>query len=152
MRAWTVAEHDWFRWEAERQAIFASNQTWWWLIQAGVLVIWLLSLRRLRDYEAMAYGFVPVYFLTAPTYYYYAMLLVPLFFFAPQLRESRLRLAGVVVLLGTTASYEEMVRAFGRNVETSFATSCLLLALSIYMLVVAYLSRPEQDVVASVER
>ena len=69
---------------AERLRGFASHQFLWWAIQAAVLVGTFLAVRALEDYEAIVLGFVPTFFLTAPTFYYYAMLVVPFLLFAPK--------------------------------------------------------------------
>lgn len=44
-------------------------------------------MRRLRPWQALYLGFVPVYFLTAPTFYYFVMLVVPFLFLADRLDQ-----------------------------------------------------------------
>jgi hypothetical protein len=55
-----------------------------WLIRllalAGLGAAWYAA-RRFDDALAFAFGFVPTYFLTAPTYYYYIILLLPFLYF-----------------------------------------------------------------------
>lgn len=48
-----------------------------WAIAAMALVLMFLGARRMKDHEVYALGVVPVFFLLAPTRYYWAMLFVP---------------------------------------------------------------------------
>lgn len=87
------------KWSTHTQSsIYRENQTLWWTIQVAVLLFALFAIRRLDDHTAMAFSFVPCFFLVAPTYYYYIMILVPLLFFTPQL-ERPSRAVGILWLL-----------------------------------------------------
>ena len=61
---------------------FEAWRLLWWAIQVFVILLSIVLVHKMEDYEAMAFGLVPVFFLVAATYYYYIMLLVA--FFMPQ--------------------------------------------------------------------
>ena len=71
-----------------RSTQYADHRVLWWLIQAAVLAASFFAVRNLSDHEAFAVGFVPMFFLASPTYYYFVILLVPLLFFASRLERS----------------------------------------------------------------
>lgn len=58
------------------------------LIQVGVLAVATALVLRLREaWERLAFGFVLMFFLTGPTYYYYVVLLVPTLWLAARADE-----------------------------------------------------------------
>jgi hypothetical protein len=83
------------------EGAFAKLWLPWWSIQAVVLVWSFFAVRRIEDYETVAYGYVLAYFLTAPTFYYQVMLLAAAFFFLPKLGQ-RGRTHGATLLLGVS--------------------------------------------------
>lgn len=65
------------------------------------LVPTALALRRLQSSDALLLGFIPYYFLVAPTFYYDAILVAPLLFCAARM-ESGWRAAGAATLFGVS--------------------------------------------------
>lgn len=68
-----------------KAAAFEAHQTLWRVMMAVFLLALVWPARRLEDYETIPFGFAPAFFLAAPTFYYYVMLVVPLLLFAPKL-------------------------------------------------------------------
>lgn len=90
----------------------------------------------------MAFGFVPAFFLFAPTRYYYIMLLVPFLFFVSKL-ELRSRAAGLIMMFVTSMVARCLFfTGGGLSFPYSFTLSCLMLALALYMMLVASLNPP----------
>ena len=67
--------------EAYRQ--LDSLKPVWWATQVLVFLVVLFGSRRLEDHHTMALSFLFVIFLTAPTFYYYQMLVIPFMLFLP---------------------------------------------------------------------
>ncbi|MDP1589089.1 MAG: hypothetical protein Q8M07_15165, partial [Prosthecobacter sp.] len=88
---------------------FKAHQDLWWQLQAAALVLTFIAARRMAPYMALGLGFVPAFFLTAPTFYYYVMLIVPLLVFLPDLTRP-----GHVV--GAGLFFATSVVAYGLNV------------------------------------
>lgn len=117
----------------------------WWAIQAAVVAGCFLAARRLEDWETLALGWVLAYFLTAPTFYYHVMLVVPALPFLAKLGE-RGRAAGAALLLSvSTVGYLAYALTAGSSTATAlrwpqpqpFVTlvlSSLLLVASLYIL------------------
>ena len=66
-------------------SFYRTSPKLWWSIQAFVLLCAVFAVRGLKDHLAFVFGFIPCFFLVAPTYYYYIMILVPFLFFASQM-------------------------------------------------------------------
>ena len=132
---------------AQKAHAFEAQQAEWWAIQVFVLVLTFFACRRLRDYEAFALGFVPLFFLTAPTFYYYVLLIVPLLFFLPRL-DLPPRLAGVIALFGFSIAGYVLHQFYGLGFALSFYLSSMLFGLAVYQL---FLSLSEQPYESPVE-
>jgi hypothetical protein len=91
--------NDWPAHATMRALRFGELRTVWWALQVLVLTAAFFAVRRLKDYETMAIGWVVVYFLFAPAFYYQVVLLVPALLFLPKLRE-RARAHGLALLFG----------------------------------------------------
>lgn len=133
----TPAGVGWWDYKAQLQAFMAQYQYVWWAIQGVVLLLCLCAARDLDDDEALALGFVPVFFLVAPTHYYYLMLLVPALYFAPKV-DQPLRAVGLLLLFGSAmlcASHNNV----GWRFPMPFDMSCIYLAMVVYMMLVAVL-------------
>lgn len=83
--AFTLPFHEWQPYI--RSAMYKLNPGFWRTIMAVVLVFCLFAARGLKDHRALAFGFVPCFFLVAPTYYYYIMLAVPALFLLPKVER-----------------------------------------------------------------
>ena len=112
---------------------FEAWRIFWWGIQIIVILISVFLVRRLKDYEAMAYSFVLVFFLVATTYYYYIMLLVPFLFFATKL-EDPARASGMIMLfVSSMVSYYTYSKWWIRYPQFS-SVSCMMLGVVLYMM------------------
>lgn len=126
-------------WGRDLKTVFEQHQLIWWCIQGVILTVVFFSVRSLDDDEAMAMGYVPAFFLVAPTYYYQVMLLVPFLFFATRsLRPERL--AGMFLLFSISLVANACYGRWGRGYTLFFVLSCLLMLFSLYMVVCAFLS------------
>ena len=76
---------------------FERSQWLWWGLQIGILVSFFLAIKRFEPEAVQAMGFVPCYFLFAPTFYYAVVLLIPLLFFGIQ-SSTRSGLFGLILL------------------------------------------------------
>lgn len=74
---------------AGKEAWFEAHQWSWRFCLAVALVVSFFAVRRLKDYEALAFSYVPVFFLSAPTTYYQIALLIPLLWLLPRLDTLR---------------------------------------------------------------
>jgi hypothetical protein len=72
---------------AEEQGVLIQHIVLTWGVRALVLIPALYFAKFLKDHEALVYGFVFLFFLVAPAYYYYLILCVPFLFFAPDLQR-----------------------------------------------------------------
>ena len=129
---------------AQKAHAFEAQQAEWWAIQALVLVLTFFACRRLRDYEALALGFVPLFFLTAPTFYYYVLLIVPLLFFLPRL-ELPSRLAGVMALFGFSIIGYVLHQFYGLGFTLSFHLSSMLFGIAVYQLFLGLNDQPHES-------
>ncbi len=76
-----------------------SKQHIWWIAQTLMLAAVFLASRRLADHETLGVSFLCVFFLTAPTFYYYQMLVIPFMLFLPDLRR-RAHAVGLAAFFG----------------------------------------------------
>ena len=123
-------------WSENKAASFQEFQQYWRLILLVALGITAWSVRKVNDYEAVALGFIPVFFLTAPTFYYFVMLLVPMLYFLPKIQQGD-RLMGAVLMfsisiLGYVLSFNHPHHFF-----LFFNLSFALLSLCLYMIISA---------------
>jgi poly-gamma-glutamate capsule biosynthesis protein CapA/YwtB (metallophosphatase superfamily) len=128
---------------AKAQA-FESRQAAWLTAQALVLLVAFVAARRVEDYETIPLGFVPAFFLAAPTFYYYVVLVVVALMFAPKLGHP-LRAFGLAGMFSISIVCYVMHQFWALRYVLSFAMSCLLLALAIYILIVALMATPAQS-------
>ncbi len=88
-----------------RSAMFKENAGFWRTIMAVMLTCCFFAVRGLRDHRALAFGFVPCFFLVAPTYYYYIMLAVPALFLLPKAERPFEGLGVVMLFVQAMAGY-----------------------------------------------
>jgi hypothetical protein len=105
---------------------FEEQRLAWWTIQVLVLGGCFVLAGKLEDYEAMAFSYVPMFFLFAPTYYYHVVLLVAAMFFLPKLEEPT-RAAGVVLLFAGSIVSQWLYVLWDRTAMLFFVISCVLL-------------------------
>lgn len=116
---------------------YKERQTEWWRTQIMILVLTLCACMGLKDYRAYIMGFVPLFFLVSPTYYYYIMLLTPLLFFAPRIEYGRYALGLCLMYLTGMAGfwfYELWRQGYG----TYYWLSVLVMLMVLYMLALAF--------------
>jgi hypothetical protein len=106
-------------------------------VQVAVLIAGGFAVRRLEPHRALAWGFVPLYFLFAPTYYYYIVLLLPFLFFAERLDRPS-SLAGVVYLFVMGALGHAAYARWEQGFTTYWLSSVLALGVALLMFFVAY--------------
>jgi len=92
---------DWPSHPTARALRFDEVRTAWWAVLALVSAGCFVGARRLEDYETVSLGYVLVFFLAAPTYYYHVMLVSVALLFLPKLAE-RPRAHGMALLFGTS--------------------------------------------------
>jgi hypothetical protein len=112
------------------------------LLQIAALAASWLAARRVDDASAFAFGFVLTFYLTAPTYYYYIILLIPFLYFAahPDRLRGTLGLLYLFLMGGLGfAFYFQWDQYF----TTYYWNSVLVLALTIGMTVSAFGGRRE---------
>lgn len=131
-----------FLWnDANKGVAFQQHQTLWRVIMGVVLLATAFLTRKLEDYETLPLGFIPVFFLAAPTFYYYVMLLVPLFLFVPK-TERLPRVFGVMLMFGVSiAAYATGFR-YEHNFTFFYICSWMLLSLCAYIALTALLPVP----------
>ena len=140
---------------AEKAAAFETHRAGWLAVQAMVLLLTFVAARRLRDYEALALGFVPVFFLSAPTFYYYVILIVPILFFLPRMQQAPYAI-GAASFFGFSIAGYVLHQMWDLGYFLSFLLSLLLLMVCGYMLGVsigaAPVTEPVIDAKAPVSR
>lgn len=105
-------------------------------IQLGVLLLCIPLVRRLQDHEAFCLGMVPVFFLVAPTYYYYILILIPALYFAARLDQPAWAVGFALILIeGMLAHYGH--RVWDRSFPQFFSISVMMMIIAVYMAVVA---------------
>ncbi len=116
-------------------------------IRGVVLVLCFILSYRLKNYEAMALGIIPVFLLTGSTYYYYIMLGVPFLFFAAN-QDKRLYVLGMIFMFATAAIGHHYFLLWNRIWPLFFTLSCCIAITSLYMMVLAAirLYQGEQEV------
>jgi len=125
-------------WGTNLKTFFEQWKLVWWGIQLALLLLSFLLVRHLDDYEAMAYGYVPVFFLVAPTYYYHVMLIVPFLFFAAKM-ERPTRMAGIFMLFASGMVGHKLYALWDRGYALFFTMSCLLFVFVLYTMALCLL-------------
>jgi len=105
-----------------------------------LLLIAAFPVRKIEDYETVPYSFVPAFFLTAPTFYYYVMLIVPLFLFAPKIARFP-RAVGLAGIFGFSFIAYVLYHDLPLEFKLCFLLSCLLQALVLCMMAVSFWAR-----------
>lgn len=112
---------------------------------ALALLLTVLAVRNLPPHRALILGFVPVFFLIAPTYYYMVMLVVPFLFFAEE-GERWPRALGMVLMFATAYVGHALYLEHSRSWMTFFWVSALIFAACVYMVLTGLLTaRPKGD-------
>ena len=125
------AEGSWFSYVEKKQQEFAERKVSWWAIQAAVLLVSFFAVRNLTAHEALAYGIVPAFFLIAPTFYYYVMLIVPFMFFAARI-ESIPRAIGLAWLFGVSIAAYFFYRKYQLSLHQFYIVSWILMSFVAY--------------------
>lgn len=115
---------------AEQPALIRS-------IQLAALVLCFFAVRGLEDHRALAFGFVPLFLLVAPTYYYYVVLLVPFLFLAEKMERAPAAL-GVAYMLFMGLAGHWLYQRFEQSLTTYYWSSVLALVLALYLLALAF--------------
>lgn len=105
-------------------------------IQFAAILLFALACLRLHPDEAFLFGFVPVFFLSASTYYYYAMLILPLIFFAAQ-PDRWPRLIGILGLLASGMIAHRLADLYDRSYPLFFWVSVMAMLVALYLLLCA---------------
>ncbi len=138
---------DTFEGTAGKEQWFKDHQVSWRVCQLLALLFAFVSVRRLEDYEAVAFSYVPMYFLSAPTTYYQIALLIPLFMFLPRLQQNpRLIGAAISFLLSMAFQLFDLTGFLDSQWALSGFLSWLLLAYCAYLIVAGFKARPEEPV------
>jgi hypothetical protein len=120
----------WGAWEEERLAFLHAHQLSWWAIQALVLGVVFFAARGTTAPMAIALGYVPAFFLTAPTFYYQVSTLVLLAAFASRLNEAR-HAAGAAGLFLLSTFWFGLRYVYPPGLQGSYIQSLTLLALCV---------------------
>ena len=124
-------------WPTFEAAQLATLERFWWFlwgIRGLVLMASLWLVKGLDDYETIPYGYVPAYFLTAPTFYYHVMIWLSFFLFLPK-RDQMSRAIGAAGVFGVSILLFILNRSLPIYVAFSWRMSALLLGLVLYMAV-----------------
>jgi hypothetical protein len=131
----------------DKSGLLHTRRVLWWSIQAAVLAAAFVGVRRLSDHQALAFGYLPMFFLTAPTAYYQIALVMPLLFFLPEVRNYARALGAALLFLITTGLCFLNIAQFAHgDWSRSYVISWILLAFVAYMTAVALLTRPAPPV------
>lgn len=124
---------------AGKDAWFKAHQMSWRLCQGVAIVTAFFCVRRLKDSEALAFSYVPVFFLSAPTTYYQIALLIPLLWFLPRL-DNRWCAVGAAMSFALSATFIILnVTGFhGNQWALSGMLSWLLFVFVLYLMWAAY--------------
>ncbi len=105
------------------------------LIQLAAVAACAYAARGLAGHRALAFGFVPTFFLVAPTYYYYIVLLVPFVFLAERLDRVTGAL-GLAYLFFFGLAGHVLYQRWEQQFPTYYGNSLLALGLALYVLAV----------------
>lgn len=115
---------------------YNDHKTEWYAIMLLMLAVCLLGARGLKDHDAIAFSFVPCFFLAAPTYYYYIMLLIPMLFFVPYLNRPS-RVLGAIALLAMAMPGYYLYAIWQQKFPTYYWHSVMYFGLCLYMILLA---------------
>jgi len=122
-----------FLWEAaNKAAAFEEHKLLWQSIMALVLLITAFVSRKAEDYETIPLSFIPVFFLTSPTFYYYVMLVVPLLLFLPKIEAPERTIGGALLFLLSGAAFTTGF-FLPHHFQFFFLLSCGMLILTLFM-------------------
>ena len=124
----------------EKVAGFEQHRGLWRFLMLVLLLVAVFPARRLEDYETIPYGFVPAFFLTAPTFYYYVMLVVPLLLFAPKMNRWP-RAIGMAGMFAVCVASYWLNRTVPLEFRLCLIMSWMLQALVVYMMAVSFWAR-----------
>jgi hypothetical protein len=110
---------------------------WIRLIQVAALGACAWAVRGLERHRALMFGFVPAFFLVAPTYYYYIVLLVPFLFVVERVRSTSGAI-GVVYLFLFGLAGHWLYRRWEQHFPTYYWNSVLALGLALYVLALGW--------------
>ncbi len=111
------------------------------VLQILALAVSCFAAARLKDARAFAFGFVPTFFLTAPTYYYYIVLLLPFLYFASDLDRLRGTLGTIYLFLFGALGFAFYFR-WDQYFATYYWNSALALGLTLAMAAAAFAEAP----------
>ena len=114
--------------DGSHQEVFHERRALWWAVQALMLGGLAFITRRLKSWEILALGFVPTFFLVAPTYYYYIMLVIPLLFFCGRIPRPECTLGAAWLLASSSIAYV-VQDAVGRELPLFFVLSLIVLSM-----------------------
>ena len=131
---------------AQALQLFESTpkRTVWWLAQLMMLATVFVASQRLRDHQTIALSFLCVFFLTAPTFYYYQMLIVPFMLFLPENRRDGTGL-GMAVFFGWCVLGYTMRQIWPLGFELSHWLSWSLFGLCAFIAMAAFARRREEQ-------
>ena len=113
-----------------------ERKVWVRMAQIAIMVLWVAAVRGLADHDALAMGFVPVFVLASPTYYYYIVLLLPFLFLVERL-SVRSGLVGVLYMLFVGMAGHWLYQHWDQYFTTYYWNSVLVLGLVLYLMAVA---------------
>jgi hypothetical protein len=121
-----------------------SKQPLRWTLIGAVLLVLFFAARRLEDHETLGLSFVCVVFMTAPTFYYYELLVIPFMLFVPLPRRRGLSL-GMAGFFGWCALCYVFGRSWPLGSQLSHRLSWSLIGLGLLTvaLVFAYFREDE---------
>lgn len=133
----------------EKGIAFQNHHVLWRILTLALLLLAAVPARRIKDYETIPYGFVPAFFLTAPTFYYYVMLIVPFLFFASRLDSLTRSLGAAGMFLISFVSYwQNQTIPFG--FDLCLRISWMFQILVLYIMAAAYFTkRPVVELAAA---
>ncbi|HIJ74264.1 MAG TPA: hypothetical protein HPP83_09205 [Candidatus Hydrogenedentes bacterium] len=132
----------WRAFEAQKMQMFSDLRALWWFIQAVVCLVSIRLVKDLEDYETVAYGYVLAFFLFAPTFYYHVMLLLPLFLFLPKLDRLPRTIGASAMFILSIVVYGLLTGFRLESLTLSFIVSCILLGLVLYIMTLAFFTKP----------
>lgn len=121
-----------------RSIFYKEHPGLWWSIMAVALTLCLLAIKGLRDDMALAFSFVPTFFMVSPTYYYYIMLLIPMLFFSSEFERPSRALGLVWMYLTAMAGYY-FYYMWKQEFPTYYWLSWMIMLMCIYMLILAFM-------------
>jgi hypothetical protein len=128
-------------WKKNVQKKFEEQHLVWNGILLLVLGVSFFAVRGLEDHETVPYGFVLAFFMATPTFYYYVMLVVPLLLFAPKLDRIPQALGMAFMFAVSVLGYVLYIE-MKQNFTMFYVLSWMYLILSLYIMYIAFQTRP----------